>query len=220
MSKSKAILIGIIAFFAVGLPVEYTLNRALLHQAPEVGTTANQFIAAQREGETVPEGSRPPNPPRDRRSPIIGRKDCTAANLHPISQQPPMTATVIRVVDGDTLVVSVEGIEMRVRLWGIDAPEKDQRGGREAQRQLEALAPPHSKVTVHPLSMDRYGRVVGNVGEDSEWAVNVVLVAHGRAYHYPEFSAKNNRCLLEAERAARDSRQGIWQNGEDGGVRP
>ena len=34
-----------------------------------------------------------------------------------------MTGTVTRVIDGDTIVVMVDGIEMRIRLWGIDAPE-------------------------------------------------------------------------------------------------
>ena len=54
---------------------------------------------------------------------------------------PPMTGTVIRVIDGDTIIVMVDGIEMRIRLWGIDAPERDQRDGAAAQRKLESITP-------------------------------------------------------------------------------
>ena len=110
---------------------------------------------------------------------------------------PPMTGTVIRVIDGDTIVVMVDGIEMRIRLWGIDAPESDQKEGAAAQRELENMTPLDSRVVIHPLTLDRYGRVVGNIGNDSEWSVNFMMVAHGRAYHYKEPSAMRNPCLLE-----------------------
>ena len=55
-----------------------------------------------------------------------------------------MTGTVIRVIDEDTIIVMVDGIEMRIRLWGIDAPERDQRDGAAAQRELESMTPPDS----------------------------------------------------------------------------
>ena len=216
----KMIALGVLTFFTVGIPMECALD-SIFTPEPEPQSqraTSDRFIAAQREGQAVP----PINPEGNRKQQRrggIGRKDCTAANLHPMAQSP-MAATVLRVVDGDTLLVSVEGIEMKVRLWGIDAPEKDQRKGREAQRQLRMFTPPDSRVVIHPLSMDRYGRVVGNVGESSEWAVNVLMVAHGWAYHYREFSARTNTCLLEAERTARDSRSGVWISGVQGGIRP
>ena len=130
-----------------------------------------------------------------------------------------MTGTVIRVIDGDTIIVMVDGIEMRIRLWGIHAPERDQRDGAAAQRELESMTPPDSRVVIHPLTLDRYGRVVGNIGKDSEWSVNSLMVAHGWAYHYKEPSTMRNPCLLEAERIAKDSWQGVWQDGTNGGIR-
>ena len=58
------------------------------------------------------------------------------------------------------------------------------------------------------------------IGKDSEWPVNFLMVAHGWAYHYKEPSAMRNHCLLEAERIAKDSRKGVWQDGTNGGIRP
>ena len=54
------------------------------------------------------------------------------------------------------------------------------------------------------------------IGKDSEWPVNFLMVAHGWAYHYKEPSAMRNHCLLEAERIAKDSWQGVWQDGTNG----
>ena len=58
------------------------------------------------------------------------------------------------------------------------------------------------------------------IGKDSEWPVNFLMAAHGWAYHYKEPSAMRNHCLLEAERIAKDSRKGVWQDGTNGGIRP
>ena len=82
------------------------------------------------------------------------------------------------------------------------------------------MTPPDYRVVIHPLTLDHYGRVVGNVGKDSEWSVNFLMVAHGWAYHYKEPSAMRNHCPLEAERIAKDSRKGVWQDGANGGIRP
>ena len=58
------------------------------------------------------------------------------------------------------------------------------------------------------------------IGKDSEWPVNFLMVAHGWAYHYKEPSAMRNHCLLEAERIAKDSRKGVWQDGTNGASAP
>ena len=219
----KPILFGIAVFLVVGIAMEYVLDSIFDPRTEaEFNATADRIIAAQREGEAIPaqpaEGERPGAPQIYNRP--MDRGDCTAAAISPFKPHPPMEGTVLRVVDGDTIRVSVDGVEMPVRLWGIDAPEMRQARGADARRQLETMTPPDSRIRIHPLSMDQYGRVVGNVGEDSEWSVNFMMVAHGWAYHYKEFSARNNRCLTEAERIAKDSRIGVWSNGTEGGTRP
>ena len=213
----KLIVLGVVVFLAAGICLNQAIDRIFSLEAEEkIQATSDRFIAAQRDGETVP-ASRPGNGQRQPRP--ASREDCTAGNLHGTTH-PPMTGTVTRVIDGDTIIVMVDGIKMRIRLWGIDAPEKDQRDGAAAKRALESLTPSDSQVVIHPLTLDRYGRVVGNIGKESEWSVNVLMVAHGWAYHYKEPSAMMNPCLLEAEKIAKGSGRGVWQDGTNGGIRP
>src|SRR5882762_5505503 len=56
-----------------------------------------------------------------------------------IGARPVVVGSVSRVVDGDTLVVQLSSGPIRVRLYGIDAPEHNQPGGREATDALSAL---------------------------------------------------------------------------------
>ena len=67
-------------------------------------------------------------------------------------------ARVVGVVDGDTLRVSrKEGGTLKVRLFGIDCPEKDQRHGKEARQLARCLA--YGRVVrVEFRGKDRYGR--------------------------------------------------------------
>ena len=70
---------------------------------------------------------------------------------------------VIRVVDGDTIVIEdAGGIQTWVRLRRIDAPEMDEPGGPEAKAALEA-AWLGRQVRVTPYARDRYGRTVADV---------------------------------------------------------
>src|ERR1700716_4371915 len=76
--------------------------------------------------------------------------------------RPVLIGTVTRVVDGDTLVVQLSSGPIRVRLYGIDAPEHNQPGGREATDALSALVA-GARVELEPVSQDRYGRMVAHV---------------------------------------------------------
>ena len=107
------------------------------------------------------------------------------------------TATVVRLVDGDTLIVrratSVPGVlpagETRVRLLEIDTPERVTPGvpvecyGREATRDLAQLTPPGSVVRVVPdrQLLDIYGRTLLYVWNSRGQFVNLELVRSGAA---------------------------------------
>lgn len=78
------------------------------------------------------------------------------------------TATVVRVIDGDTVELSIGPVTERARLLGIDAPESvspkvpDQCFGAEASQALHDLLPPGSAVRIErdAESRDRYGRLL------------------------------------------------------------
>lgn len=120
---------------------------------------------------------------------------------------------VVGVTDGDTVVVLDDQHQNhRVRLAGIDAPEKHQAHAERAHQQLAGWV--HGRqVLVHHDHKDRYGRVVGQVwvnGQD----INLAMVQHGWAWHYrayaQEQSPEDRVRYAHAEQHARLARSGLW----------
>jgi endonuclease YncB( thermonuclease family) len=114
--------------------------------------------------------------------------------------------SLLRVTDGDTLRVKVQGVAMDFRLSHIDAPEKDQPYGSEARASLLGLVRGQQVVLV-PLDTDRYGRTVADVWVGSRY-VNRELVKNGSAWFYDEFS--RDAALHELEQQARSAKRGLW----------
>ncbi|MDR0528877.1 MAG: thermonuclease family protein [Zoogloeaceae bacterium] len=114
---------------------------------------------------------------------------------------------VTAVADGDTLtVVTLDTALHRVRLAGIDAPERSQAFGQEARRYLSRLClGAQAKVVV--TAQDRYGREVGVVTCREE-EVNARLVAAGMAWVYRGYN--DDPALLAVEDAARARKIGLW----------
>lgn len=120
--------------------------------------------------------------------------------------------TVIKVADGDTLTVLIDGEKLKVRLCGIDAPEKAQALGKESGDFLRSMAL-NKEVAVTRVETDRFGRTVGEVFVlDGEKFTNEALVLAGLAYHYPQYSGKcpNRDSVIEAEKIAQSKRSGVW----------
>ena len=84
---------------------------------------------------------------------------------------------VDRVVDGDTIVLMDK---TRVRLHGIDTPERDQPYGKQATRALDGLI--KTKVFVEEKDTDRYGRLVGVLYTAEGLNVNLAMVCSGHAW--------------------------------------
>jgi endonuclease YncB( thermonuclease family) len=72
------------------------------------------------------------------------------------------TAKVIRVVDGDSVNVLrlPNKEELKLRLYGIDAPEWKQAYGKESKDALKGLLGPNREIYVKVLDKDRYGRLI------------------------------------------------------------
>lgn len=120
---------------------------------------------------------------------------------------------VLRVADGDTLTLLEGQQQHTVRLAGIDAPEKSQPFGPQAQNHL-AQAVLNQTVTVVYDKRDKYGRIVGKVlvqGVDA----NLAQVQAGWAWHYRQYqgeqSAQDRETYSEAERLSRAAQRGLWQ---------
>ena len=117
-----------------------------------------------------------------------------------------ITGLVTRVVDGDTIHVTVGLTKHVIRLSEIDTPERDQPWGRQASRAL-ADKLNRARVTVLTTETDRYGRLVGKVLYGSR-DINREMVREGHAWVYRQYL--HDRSLLEDERTARQRKVGLW----------
>ena len=146
---------------------------------------------------------------------------CSAA-LAPHSEAPTTAATmpprtedlvpVVRVVDGDTIVVALGGARgTKVRLIGIDTPERDECFYRAATDRMRALIDGKSVKLVRDVSeTDRYGRLLRYV-YDGTRSINATMVAEGfaTAATYPPDVAHALE-FVALERKARLAHRGLW----------
>ncbi len=126
-----------------------------------------------------------------------------------------LTGKVIKVADGDSItILDSTNTQHRVRLQGIDAPERKQAFGNASRKQLASLVAGKT-VTVKWDKRDRYGRIVGFVIVDGH-NVNLVQVKAGMAWFYRyyqrELSPEDRGRYATAENQARTDRLGLWQD--------
>jgi micrococcal nuclease len=132
-----------------------------------------------------------------------------------------VAATLVRIVDGDTLEVAIftpeeppPGATRMVRLLGVDAPESRQTGGAEAALFVREWMGSVPDVVIEIESTDRYGRLIGEVfrGPSADGlSLNAALVAQGHAWWYREY-APDRDDLARLEQTARLSRRGLWRD--------
>jgi endonuclease YncB( thermonuclease family) len=117
------------------------------------------------------------------------------------------TWRVVGVSDGDSLTcLTPEKKQVKVRLHGIDAPERGQPYGNRSRQALSDLVF-GKDVEVEDRGTDRFKRTVGRVTVGTV-NVNREMVASGMAWHYTRYD--QSRKLRDAEKAARDAKAGLW----------
>ena len=120
---------------------------------------------------------------------------------------------VVGVTDGDTLTLLDEQRQQhRIRLDGIDAPERSQPFGQRARQSLASMAHGREAVAECPKT-DRYGRPVCRVVVDGV-DVGLEQVRRGLAWHYVRYAREQSpEARVEyarAEQHARGERSGLW----------
>jgi micrococcal nuclease len=122
----------------------------------------------------------------------------------------PKTCQVTKIIDGDTIRVDCGGVSDRIRLCGIDSPEKKQAYSKEAKALIVQLLK-GGTVEMVEVERDHYQRMVAEVYVGKTF-VNVELVKAGLAYEYKKYS---KRCphkieLTQAEEIAQRAKVGVW----------
>ena len=116
---------------------------------------------------------------------------------------------VVGLADGDTLTVREDdGVAVRIRLWGIDAPEKGQAYSNVSRRYLASLAF-GKRVRVLARDQDRYGRTVAEIILPDGLNANQEMVRAGYAWWFRRY-APYDRVLEQLETEARNARRGLW----------
>lgn len=115
---------------------------------------------------------------------------------------------VVGVSDGDTIKVMRAGKAVKVRLSGIDCPERRQAFGRRAKRFTSDLVF-RKTVTVEIEDIDRWGRLVAEVLLPDGKNLNHELVRAGLAWWYRRYAPKDDQ-LKRLEQEARAAKRGLW----------
>jgi micrococcal nuclease len=135
------------------------------------------------------------------------------------------TVTVLRCVDGDTVVVAdADGVETTVRLIGVDTPEIHHPQKPVQRFAQEAWDFTNSLVSGREVRLeyedgqprrDRYGRTLAYIHrvEDSLF-VNREIIAQGYGFAYTRYPFKHMEDFRTAEREAREEKRGLWKDEE------
>lgn len=119
---------------------------------------------------------------------------------------------VVSVADGDTITVLQDETQVKVRLNGVDAPEKAQDFG-TASRKFTADLCFGKEVTVNVTDTDRYGRKVGIVNLPDGRVLNHALVEAGLAHWYEAY-APNDGALKRLQEEAKSAQRGLWSRSD------
>ncbi|HEY1024699.1 MAG TPA: thermonuclease family protein [Sphingobacteriaceae bacterium] len=119
-----------------------------------------------------------------------------------------VTGRVVDIADGDTMtILTRDSRQLKVRLHGVDCPEKKQDFGTKARQYTSELIFGHS-VRVEVMDRDRYGRSVGIVILPDGRNLNEELLRAGMAWHYKQYDRSPKFAALEF--AARKMKTGLW----------
>ena len=124
-----------------------------------------------------------------------------------------LEGSVVGIADGDTItILDTTNTQHKIRLAGIDAPEKRQPFGNVSKQSLSDLVF-GKQVIVEYQKLDRYDRVVGKVFVDGMNA-NLEQVRRGLAWYFKKYKSElvlNDRlAYLHAEEDAINARIGLW----------
>lgn len=133
---------------------------------------------------------------------------CLCAGLGALAAKS-FSGRVTKVIDGDTIMVLAGAKQFKIRLDGIDCPEKGQAFGNKA-RQFTAREVFGKNVKILYQTNDRYQRILGTVYYNRGKELNQELLKVGLAWHYKYYN--NSKLYSRLESAAKTRRIGLWAN--------
>jgi len=124
-------------------------------------------------------------------------------------------ARIVKVIDGDSVVIRMEGKTYQTRLIGIDAPEMGQKPwGGKAKKHLRKLLNGSGGIVRMEMDVtkyDKYDRLLAYLWLDDKTLINELMVRDGYAVLFTiQPNSKHLDRLKKAQSAARENHSGIW----------
>jgi len=119
-------------------------------------------------------------------------------------------ALVVKVIDGDTIIVNHNNDRRKIRLLYIDAPEIDQVYGKDSKVFLKNILS-NQTITVNTIKKDKYSRELSEIYlyfDGNPVFVNAKMIKSGTAWVY-KINSKNEY-LINLENSARTHKSGLW----------
>jgi len=117
------------------------------------------------------------------------------------------TGRVIKIVDGDTYDILINGKQLRIRMDGIDAPERGQPYSKISKEYLGRLCDGET-IRLEIKSKDRFGRTVAKSWVSGNRELGAEMIRAGMAWHFKKYS--DDIRLGKLEQQARQERVGLW----------
>lgn len=137
-------------------------------------------------------------------------QDIAPARAAVVSVPGAVLVDVIKVIDGDTLDVRAAQTELRVRLYGVDTPERGDRCFAEATERMRVLADSQVQLVSDERQRDRYDRELRYAFTASGESIDAALIREGLAVAWREDGAQR-ATLIALEDRARTARTGcLW----------
>jgi endonuclease YncB( thermonuclease family) len=206
---------GAWAFDTVGTAVGFIPTRTPT-SPPTLTSTATQIPTETATSTNTPPPTETPTPVPTATDTPVPTPAVQVPDLPGVDCIPQHTkrevAQVTRIVDGDTIDVSIDGETFRVRYIGMNTPETNEYFGSQATAANRSLVEGKTVTLVKDVSeTDRYGRLLRYVLTDEAF-VNYDLVVQGfasAATYPPDVACQQT--LVQAERDARDKLAGLWK---------
>ncbi len=124
---------------------------------------------------------------------------------------------VIKVIDGDTITLLLNNYEQRkIRLYGIDAPERRQPFGNKSKQMLSQMIA-RKEATAECIGKDRYNRDICVIWLDNN-DINALMVFNGGAWVYRKYYSGTSYYQYESE--AKRKHTGLWKTSESKAIPP
>ncbi|QIQ22053.1 thermonuclease family protein [Zophobihabitans entericus] len=125
------------------------------------------------------------------------------------SSTAPLTGRIVKVIDGDTVILLVDKEQIKIRLLDIDAPERGQAYSQKSRLNLAQLVL-DKEISVTVSGKDVYDRVLGTIFANGI-NVNAEQVKQGYAWAYQYKGVVNNPEYKRFEEQAKEQGLGLWQ---------